>query len=586
MKYRLSSIRSQMILVFIIFSIVISAGIGLICFWTLYNSMYKQAVDASVNAVNQLNIETEVMIAKATKLLQWGDSIDVENFFYAQDRIAETRQLIETVKNYRLSKIVDDTVNNIYLFDVDGTSYNERIGIYHNGNDLKSQIILEKITENPENLIYISGDEIGEAKDIIVVGRDIRQHATRMIIGRIAVEFKPDAITGLFDQTSFWQTGSFFVASSEGTVVLGNKTEEAQQIAAWIENMGDRQTEYTVLQNAYGQLLVVLSPIQNTGWRLVGYVPVKELMDEFSDILELAYLNIIITLCLALFLYAFISKKLTAPIVRLKDHMLQVADGNLDAVIEPVSNNEFSTLEIQYNRMLNDLQLQIEQNKKEQENLKKAEFKALQAQINPHFLYNTLDTIIWLVAVNENDKAIETIEQLSIFFKIGLSKGMEWISVQEEINHLYSYLYIQQIRYSDLLKFVIQTDQDIQSYEMLKMTLQPIVENAIYHGIKNKKQGGKIRIRGYINEIGHLIFIISDTGIGMKKQTRLQLIESLDKNDRSFEDKENGFGLYNVNKRIKLYYGEPYGISIWSKLGLGTVVTIRLHVTKKGEQSV
>ena len=218
----------------------------------------------------------------------------------------------------------------------------------------------------------------------------------------------------------------------------------------------------------------------------------------------------------------------------------------------------------------------------DQQNLKKAELKALQSQINPHFLYNTLDTIMWLVAVNENEKAIEMIESLSVFFKTGLSKGMDWIPVEREIEHVKSYLYIQQSRYNDILQYVIDISPDIMQYEILKMTLQPIVENAIYHGIKNKVNGGVITIQGKIEE-KFLVFLISDTGVGMEEKEVTRLNHMMKENKVSYEDCENGFGLYNVNRRIKLYCGEESGITVESQVEEGTKVYIRMFATKGGK---
>ena len=167
----------------------------------------------------------------------------------------------------------------------------------------------------------------------------------------------------------------------------------------------------------------------------------QELMSEFYETLEWLLMVIAAALLLAFTLYIFVSKRMTRPIQRLKNCMLMAADGNLDALAYPLSKNEFSVLEKQYNRMLTDIKALIERNRKEQANVQKAELRALQAQINPHFLYNTLDAIMWMVAANDNAKAIEMLDQLSIFFRIGLSKGLDWISVREDIEHLYSYLW-------------------------------------------------------------------------------------------------------------------------------------------------
>lgn len=277
-----------------------------------------------------------------------------------------------------------------------------------------------------------------------------------------------------------------------------------------------------------------------------------------------------------------VATHITKPIWMLKEKMLETAEGNLNAYIEEYHENEFGILERQYNTMLKEIRELLKKSTEDQQNLKKAELKALQSQINPHFLYNTLDTIMWLVAVNENEKAIEMIESLSVFFKTGLSKGMDWIPVEREIEHVKSYLYIQQSRYSDILQYVIDISPDMIQYDMLKMTLQPIVENAIYHGIKNKENGGSIIIKGNMDG-KFLSFLISDTGVGMEAEAVTKLNERMQENKISYEECENGFGLYNVNRRIKLYCGEESGITVESQIEEGTKVHIRMLAIRREE---
>ena len=271
----------------------------------------------------------------------------------------------------------------------------------------------------------------------------------------------------------------------------------------------------------------------------------------------------------------------------MKELMLDAEGGNLDAVVTERSPNEFGVLEKQYNRMLTELKKTLETHKQDQEYLQKAKLKSLQAQIAPHFLYNTLDTIIWLVAVNENEKAIEMTENLAVFFKTGLSNGLDWISVEKEVEHVKSYLYIQQSRYNDILTCETYIDSALPGYDMLKMTLQPIVENAIYHGIKNKSGGGKIIINGFLENEEYLIFDIIDTGIGMEAGMVDRLNESMRSNAQSYKDGGMGFGLYNVNRRIRLYYDDPAcGLYVTSHLDEGTTVRIRLKRIKGKESHV
>ena len=202
------------------------------------------------------------------------------------------------------------------------------------------------------------------------------------------------------------------------------------------------------------------------------------------------------------------------------------------------------------------------------------ETKLLQVQINPHFLYNTLDTIVWLAEENKKEEVVSMVTALSEFFRTTLSKGRDFITVKEEESHVESYLKIQQFRYQDIMDYEINIDESMYGFVIPKLTLQPLVENALYHGVKNKRGKGMIRITGRLKG-GDMIFKVIDDGKGMTEEELGKLQNSLkkDKSDR----KEDGFGLSNVNQRIRHYYGEGYGISFESRENEGTTATIILE---------
>ncbi len=211
-----------------------------------------------------------------------------------------------------------------------------------------------------------------------------------------------------------------------------------------------------------------------------------------------------------------------------------------------------------------------EQVKKEQKQLRKAEFELLQAQINPHFLYNTLDAIVWSAEAGNQKQVVNMVGSLSDFFRSSLNKGKELVSIKEELVHVKSYLEIQQIRYQDILCYEINVPESLNKYQIPKITIQPIAENALYHGIKNKRGGGKITIEGYENE-DTVIIEVKDNGIGIDEKRLLEIKESLESSDNN---SNTIYGIYNVNERIRLNYGEQYGLKICSIYGEGTTVKI------------
>ncbi|MBQ4186199.1 MAG: sensor histidine kinase [Clostridiales bacterium] len=213
-----------------------------------------------------------------------------------------------------------------------------------------------------------------------------------------------------------------------------------------------------------------------------------------------------------------------------------------------------------------------EQVKEEQKLLRKAEFDLLQSQINPHFLYNTLDAIVWSAEAGNQKQVVSMVGNLSDFFRLSLNKGKENVLIREELQHVRSYLEIQYIRYQDILTFEINVPEEFNEYKIPKLTIQPIVENALYHGIKNKRGGGKITI--YAEEKrDHFTIVVEDTGKGMDEERLRQVRKAI---RDGTPEKNVVYGLYNVNERIRLNFGEGYGIHLESVLNKGTRVRIRL----------
>ena len=212
-----------------------------------------------------------------------------------------------------------------------------------------------------------------------------------------------------------------------------------------------------------------------------------------------------------------------------------------------------------------------EQVRREQTRLRKAEFELLQAQINPHFLYNTLDAIVWSAESGNNRQVVSMVGNLSDFFRASLNRGRDVITVREDLNHVRSYLEIQKVRYNDILEFQIDVPEAVTESPIPKITLQPLVENALYHGIKNRRGGGRILITGEENESGVIIKVI-DNGAGMS-ETRLNEVR---RGLTGAPDESAIYGLYNVGERIRLNFGEEYGLNIESTEGEGTCVTVHL----------
>jgi len=269
-----------------------------------------------------------------------------------------------------------------------------------------------------------------------------------------------------------------------------------------------------------------------------------------------------------------LSKAIRVPLSRLEVFAGRIAGGELSMRAEDAEVAELHSLTHNLNTMAFKLERLMEENQKEQENLKKSELRALQAQITPHFLYNTLDAIIWLAEAGRTQEVIEITGSLSNFFRISLNNGKDWVSIAEEWEHLKGYLTIQKIRYRDILRYELEIDETLKQQQMLKLLIQPLVENAIYHGIKNRRGGGLLRVSAK-RDGANLRVVVSDSGAGMAAAQLQKLRSALAASEST--EAETGYGLYSVDKRIKLYYNQSEGLFIDST-GEGTTVSFSVPI--------
>ena len=295
-----------------------------------------------------------------------------------------------------------------------------------------------------------------------------------------------------------------------------------------------------------------------------------ELQERMAIVVSLSLLGMI--LGLGLILSRRITKSVTEPIQKLCNETERVARGDFTSGPKIESGDELAILTGSFDHMKGEIGRLIEDIRQEQNQRRVMELQLLQEQINPHFLYNTLDTIVWLAEGGQNREVVDMVTSLSEFFRTTLSGGKDFITIKEEMGHIESYLQIQKIRYQDILDYEVALDKSLEEYRILKLTLQPLVENALYHGIKNKRGKGMIRIDGEMED-SDCILRITDNGRGMTPERLGQVREGI-RNRNACETEI--YGLYNVNERIRLNFGEKYGITITSTYGEGTCVTVRL----------
>lgn len=437
-------------------------------------------------------------------------------------------------------------------------------------------------SENPEEIQLISvvtGRNIVTNRsysidDVFSLAKAVQDPETGEVLGVILLDIRHDIIQSSINGVTIGEKGFVFVMDQEDNIVYTPVNGIVYRVnPKWVKAMEPMSVQ---IQGGSYQIRSELSPY--TGWRTVGVFSMDEVMSSVNTIVYILFTCVIISLVLVVIVSFKFSRTLTNPIFKLKRLMKQAESGDLTVRFNFEHNDEIGELGQSFNHMIARIDQLIQMVYVEQENKRTAEMKSLQEQIKPHFLYNTLDTISWMARDYDAEDIVRLVDALTNMFRIGLSHGKDIITVKEEITHVSNYLYIQKIRYKDKLNYVIHVDESLYAVEVPKLILQPLVENAIYHGVKAKRGGGTITITG-VPEGENLVFTVQDNGAGMPQEKVEELNRRM--SERSVLDEQKSFGLFYIRERIQLCYGTGYGVHVESALGEGTRVTITLPLYQK-----
>ena len=420
--------------------------------------------------------------------------------------------------------------------------------------------------------------------EMISLSREVQSYENGTFRGVILINLNMNKITEICNSFQEKQENFICIINDKGELVYEQQNGKERFAFDEKENRQELNTALGKMKDSCFRLnyrgekyLVTRTDMKTTGWTLVSMVPYKSVMAETMAISGVMILAVVITLIVTLLLLNRILTGVVKPLKKLEKYMVQVNPDNMDQRMEILTDDEIGHLSMKFNQMMDRIRNLKEQVIEEQEDKRKYELQALQAQINPHFLYNTLDSIIWMAETNDSNIVAMT-EALAKLFRISLNKGNEEISLERELEHVKNYLIIQSMRYADKFTYEILVEPGVERCRTIKLILQPIVENCIYHGIKKKRGTGKITIRAYRRE-QDLIIEVSDDGCGMPEEIcRKILSDEIESENIS----GSGIGVKNVNERIQLRFGKKYGLSYSSEEGVGTTVTYVLPYNEGG----
>lgn len=398
--------------------------------------------------------------------------------------------------------------------------------------------------------------------------------------GAVFIDLNYSAISELCDQNSIGDKGYVFIVDQDGNIVYHPQQQQLYNELQTenIDAVMNAKTDTVTVGKGEHEKIYTISRSEKTGWTVVGCMNVAELLKGSRQAQRVYVVCAAGLIVLALILSRLLARNITYPIQRLRDSMKKVQTGEFPTIdLEVSSENEIGSLTKSFNVMTHRIQELMAQNIHEQEQKRKSELKALQSQINPHFLYNTLDSIIWMAEGKKNEEVVLMTASLARLLRQSISNEDELVSIGQEAEYARSYLTIQKMRYKDKLEFQIDISPAIFGVKIIKLVLQPIIENAIYHGLKYKDSKGFLIVRGY-QEGEKAVLEVEDNGVGMDEETLSHIFEKHKVNYHS-----NGVGVYNVQKRLKLYYGEEYGIVYKSKKNEGTRAVITIPMETGGE---
>ena len=419
----------------------------------------------------------------------------------------------------------------------------------------------------------------GQRPWVITLSREIHNfYGTGNSDGVVFIDLNYNAIIDLCEQNSIGDKGYVFILDQDGNIVYHPSQQQLYNELQTenIDTVMNADSDIVVTREGDDEKIYTLSHSETTGWTIVGCVNMAELLKDSREANNIYVMTAIVLVAIAMILSSFIARSITLPIQKLRDSMKKVQEGDFKAAdVVITSQNEIGSLTTSFNAMTHRIEELMEENVKEQEQKRKIELKALQSQINPHFLYNTLDSIIWMAEGKKYEDVVLMTASLARLLRQSISNEDETVLIGQEIQYVKSYLTIQKMRYKDKLEFEINVDPFINSVHIVKLVLQPIVENAIYHGLKYKESKGLLTVTGY-QKNQNAVIEITDDGVGMDEETLNHIFEKHKVNYRS-----NGVGVYNVQKRLCMYYGKEYGLHYESEPGHGTTVTVTIPMEQE-----
>jgi two-component system, sensor histidine kinase YesM len=450
------------------------------------------------------------------------------------------------------------------------------------------QSLIETAIANAGRSVWLNPQQAQDAYEKrtnlgVTMFRSIRSGEEGPIIGVLQMTLSDSIFSTLYSHLDYGRTGRFLVFDREGALIFPKEEPDdpiagliRSEWAAWRGASGQRQT---MIPTEAGDFLVVTSRLDRLGWIVLGIVPIQDLLAYGRDATLWIYAIGAICIALEIAFAVHMARSISRPLSYVANSMNDAASGDLSVRLEYDAKDEIGRLSEAFNDMVERISTLMDKVYVQHRRERELELLALQSQINPHFLYNSLESICALSQLHRNEDAFRLGKALSLFYRGVLSNGRPVITIGEEVQTIRHYLIIQQMRYQEKLRYAIFVDEEILDQRIVKLSLQPLVENAIYHGLKAAHRSGRITIIGRRQEKGVRLTVV-DNGFGCDSA---QVIESM---HREGETGNHGFGLASVDRRLKHCFGGDFGVGLESRPGQWTKVHLDIPYKEVDAQAI
>lgn len=575
-------IRSIIFLYFTITAAAASIFIGLSLYTRMSGQVSETVMEENQILIDQVNRSVENYLKTVMKL---SDSL-----YYS---IIKNADLSDPSVGERFNLLYEnnmDQTDSIALFSADGELLESVPALrVRNNLDVTREAWFSYTLDRTENQHFFlpQVQQIFESSSdqyhwVIPMTRVVEiTKGTDTVQGILLIHLNYTGLKLLLDGVTLGNEGYIYLIDGNGEIIYHPR---AQLIDSGLEHENNRAvSEYRdgIYQETFQgeERVITVKSVGYTGWKLIGVAPRQTVsLNSLKTQLLVVFVAAFILFLMSL-VNSYISSRITTPIRKLELSVNEIEKGNLNAKVDAEGSYEIRHLGQSVQNMAKQIQVLMADIVSEHEKKRKQEFDTLQSQINPHFLYNTLDIIVWMIENEKPDQAVKAVTALARFFRISLSRGKSIITVKDELEHVRNYLMIQHMRFKNRFSYTIEAEDEVLELASLKLMLQPLVENAIYHGMEFMDGDGEIFISAW-KEGEDLYLKVSDNGLGMTEEQVARLFSDTPHTGSS---RGSGIGVKNVNERIRLYFGSEYGLSIESEPDEGTVVTIHLPAVAYSE---